>query len=179
MDKTLKKETVYSVTGILIIILYWLFYAWQETLANMGDYRYFSYQVHEIASIGTIIFPILTLIWLFLHIRHRIKNRSWKNGLLFVVVFLLFCGQAAFLHQHAKQISVSCIATVKEKPSDNCVIICSGEKEVKLFTIPAVVNLLQADGTEYCFLYDTYKDNSEEGTLCTVTTNISGKGRGE
>ena len=174
VSRNFSKRAVYSATGILIIILYWLFYAWQETLANMGDYRYFSYQLHEITHIGTFIFPILTLLWMFLHIRCMKQNRTWKNGLFFLsILFLLLCGQFGFLHQRSKLIAVSCIATVKEKPSDNCVVICCEEREIRLSTTPAVVNLLQTDGTEYCFLYDTYKDNREEGTLCTVVLNSS------
>ena len=174
VSQTLSKRAIYSAAGILIIILYWLFYTWMETLAKMGDYRYFNSRFYEVFPAGTLILPILTLLWLILHIRHMIKNKSWKNGLLLLAtLFFLLCGQFRFLYHESKLISMSCIATVKEKTSDDCVVIRCGNDEIRLSASPSVVNLLQADGTEYCFLYDTYKDNPKDGTLCHVVTDFS------
>jgi len=175
VSKTLSKRAVYSAAGILSILLYWLLYTWMERLANIGDYRYMNSRFYEIFPVGTLIFPLLTLLWLGLHIRRMIKNKSWKNGLLLLATLVfLSLGQFSHLHQQSNLISVTGIATVKEKLSADCIVICCGDREVTLSASPSIVNLLQTNGTEYCFLYNTYKDNRTEGTLCNVITNSNG-----
>lgn len=58
---SISKKAVYTATGILAVVLYWLIYVWQERLSMLGDYRYFSYGFHEVYGIGILIFPIFTI----------------------------------------------------------------------------------------------------------------------
>lgn len=166
---SISKKAVYTATGILAVVLYWLIYVWQERLSMLGDYRYFSYGFHEVYGIGILIFPTFTIGWLIIHAWKMKKNKTWKKGLLlFMVLLVLSIGQLGFLHRQSQRVTVTCLATVKEVVDEYHVVIQSGENEVLLMTDPMVVSLLKTDGTTYWLGYETYQDNLDEGNLFAV-----------
>lgn len=166
---SISKKTITAASTILVIILYWLVYVWQERLATLGDYRYFSYWMHEVYGIGYIVFPFLTLAWLIRHMWKMTKNKMWKKGIaLFLALLVLTTGQFCFLYKNSQKSTVTCIATVKEVVDDYHVIIEFGEREILLTTDPIVVSLLETDGTVYMFGYETYQNNKDEGYLFAV-----------
>ena len=61
---SISKWALGSAVGITAIVLYRLVYLWQDILAASGDYRNFSYGFHEVYTIGSLLVPVLTLIWL-------------------------------------------------------------------------------------------------------------------
>ena len=71
---SISKWALGSAVGITAIVLYRLVYLWQDILAASGDYRNFSYGFHEVYTIGSLLVPVLTLIWLAVLLRRTAKN---------------------------------------------------------------------------------------------------------
>ncbi len=175
-DKVLKdvslsisRKAVYTAVGIVGIILYWLIYIWQDSLAMFGDYRYFSYQFHELYGIGWLLVPIFTIGWLVVLVWKTIKYRTWKkNWGLLLVLCILFACQFGILHDYSQKVSVTALVTVQEVVDEYHVIINSGEGDVLLTVEPMVATLLETDGTMYLIGYEKYKDKPYEGRLFAV-----------
>lgn len=166
---SISRKTIYTAIGIVGIILYWLIYIWQDSLATFGDYRYFSYTFHEMYTIGYLLVPIFTIAWLISALWRMKKNRTWKKDLgLLLMLLILFTGQFGFWYDQSQKISFDSIVTVKEIVDEYHVKIECGEKVVLLTVEPMVSALLKTDGTKYFIGYESYKDKPYEGKLFAV-----------
>lgn len=168
MDVSLKisKSVIYKAVGVIAIILYWLIYIWQDKLAMLGDYRYFSYSFYEAYSFGYIIVPIYTIGWLLRYAYELKKNKSWKKGIAFLVVLLILVGgQFGYIHHLSQKVTVTSCTTVKEIIDEYHFIVEKDGEEVLLEANPTVITLLEADGTMYGFYYESSINNPNEGYL--------------
>lgn len=166
---SISRKAIYTAVGIMGIILYWLIYIWQDNLAMYGDYRYFSYQFHEMYTIGWILVPAFTIVWLIRHLRKMIKDNTWKKDLsLLLALCLLFTWQFGIWYDYSRRVSVTALVTVKEVVDDYHIIINAPKGEVLLTVEPMVAILFETDGTMYSLGYETYKDKPYEGKLFAV-----------
>lgn len=162
----ISKRAILSAAGVTAVVLYWLVYLWQAALSDVGDYRFLSYRFHEVYSIGYLLVPAVTLIWLIVLTVRCIKGRGWRvNAVLLVILVILTVGQLGYLHQQSQTVGVTCVAKVVEIPDAYHVIIETASGNVTLQSAPAITQLLETDGTQYVFTYRSQKDEPLEGKL--------------
>lgn len=163
------RQAALRAAGMAAIVLYWLVYLWQEALANVGNYRWFPYSFHEVYTLGYLLVPLLTLIWLATLLARSIRRRAWrKNGAMLAVLAVLLAAQGGYLWNQANLVHVTSWSQVVAVPDEYHIVIEGGEGQVTLSTTPLVANLVQTDGTIYGFSYDSRRDCLDEGRLTFV-----------
>lgn len=170
----IQKRSMKAALGIAGILLYWMVYFWQDTLSNQGNYRWFSYSFHEVYSIGYLLVPLVTAIWLFVLCISSLKDKAWrKNRILLFLLTLLFLLQAGYWQQRSQIVSIDAWTDVIEIPDEYHIVILDGEdQKVTLETIPIVTTLLRTNGTIYGFSYESKKSNPSEGVLHFIWDTI-------
>lgn len=162
----ISKRAILAAAGVTAIVLYWLVYFWQEAMADMGDYRFFSYRFHEVYGSGYLLVPLATAIWLIVLLSKTIKTGAWRrNVAMLLILALLTVGHAAFLYRQSQMVAVSCVSEVVEIPDQYHVVIETTKGYVTLETTPSVTKLLEMDGTRYQFVYNYDKRDWDEGVL--------------
>lgn len=162
----ISKRAVAAAVGVTAIVLYWIVYFWQDALANVGDYRYFTYRFHEIFTLGYLLVPVFTTIWLFTRLNRCRKTRAWrKNVAMLLILLLLTVGQWSYLHHQSQTSSVTCVSDVVEIVDNYHIVIETWQGNVTLKTTPSIIELLETDGTQYVFTYECHQSNPYEGTL--------------
>ena len=163
---TISKEAIGNTLGIIAIILYWPIYIWQENLSAVGDYRYFPYRLHEIFSMGLLLVPAITFIWLTtVLIRIRKKEVRRKNRILVISLAVLLIFQIGYVQKLSQLVNTAILTDVVDIPDDFHIVINKGEDTVTLSTTPLVTALIKTDGTRYGLDYDSYEDTPNEGKL--------------
>lgn len=166
MRRTAKRQLLLAAA----IVVYWLIYFLQEHLADLGDYRFFSYRFHEIYPIGGLLLPLAVTIWLVAVLVRTAREKDWrKNAVLLAVLLALTVGQAAIIRYERQSITVLTRAEVLEIPDDYHIIISHEGKTVTLNTSPLVPPLLKTDGTLYWFDYGTNRLHPARGILHRVS----------
>ncbi|MDD5931479.1 MAG: zf-HC2 domain-containing protein [Oscillospiraceae bacterium] len=166
---SISKWALGSAAGITAIVLYRLVYLWQDILAASGDYRNFSYGFHEVYTIGSLLVPVLTLIWLAVLLRRTAKKHAWrKNAALAAVLAVLLAGQAGYLYQQSRLVHTTCWTEVVDIPDACHIVIQSGEDTVTLESPPLVAPLLKTDGTVYGFYYERDRSTPDRGRLNAI-----------
>lgn len=152
--------------GAAAIVLYWLVYLWQEALADMGNYRWFPYSFHEVYTLGYLLVPLLTLVWLTVVLVRTVRRRTWRqNGAMLAVLAVLLAAQGGYLRDQASLVHTITWCQVMSVPDEYHIVIEGGEGQVTLSTTPLVANLVQTDGTVYGFSYDSRRDSPDQGQL--------------
>lgn len=165
----LGSRAVGTAAGVTAIVLYWLIYLWQDSLSNAGDYRYFSYGFHELYSVGMLLVPLATLVWLAVLLVRTAKGRRWKkNALLLAVLALLLAGQFGYQYRQSQLVHVTSWTEVLEVPDPYHIVVQSGEGTVTLETTPTVTALVRTDGTVYGFSYERDRRTPERGDLTGI-----------
>lgn len=165
---TINKKAIICSVGITVIILYWLVYFWQIELANYGIYKYFSYSVHEAYSIGYIVVPTITAIWLITVIIKTIKTKCLKkNSVLCTVLSILLFLQVWYLYDRSKIVYCDIWTEVVSIPDECHIVIDNGEMQITLETTPNITCLLKDDGTIYGFSYEI-KNGYSDGVLYRI-----------
>ena len=160
------RRAVYSALGVLAMVVFWLVFFWQERLADMGDYRYFSYRFHEMISIGIIIVPVAALVWLAALLLKTWKQKSLrKNGALLLVLLLLVSFHTGYFIRQQGNWSTSGLYEVVEVPDAYHIVIQRGDGLMTLEVSPMVANLVKTDGTAYMITYEWNERNPHEGVL--------------
>lgn len=163
---TISKRAIAAAAGVTAIVLYWLVYFWQEALASIGDYRYFSSGLHELYALGYALVPMLSVVWLIVLLRRAQKTKAWhKNAALLLILGLLTVGQIAVWHWQTQTRGMTCVSQVVEIPDQYHVVIETVHGNVTLETTPVVTELLRTDGTDYVFSYQYMKHTPLKGTL--------------
>lgn len=162
----ISKRAVLAAAGITAIVLYWIVFFCEDALASAGDYRYFSFRFHEVFSLGYLLVPVATTIWLLVRLYRCWKTCAWrKNAAILLLLLLLTAGQWNYMHYKSQTIHVNCTAHVVEIVDRYHIVIETWQGNVTLKTTPIIVSLLETDGTEYAFSYEYHKSNPNEGTL--------------
>jgi len=162
----ISKRAIAAAAGVTAIVLYWLVYVWQEALADVGDYRVFSYGFHEVYGSGYLFVPLATVFWLIALLLESKQTGAWRrNVAMLLILSVLTIGQFTVWYQQFQLVSVSCVAEVVEIPDSYHVVIKTAKGNVTLETIPTVTKLLETDGTQYQFVYYYDKRDWDEGVL--------------
>ena len=165
----ISKKALFGAFGIMLIVLYWLVYFCQDYLADRGDYRYFSYSFHEVYGLGTILVPIVTVVWMISVIVIAIRKRSWKKyAAVFVMLLILTGWQGKILYSQSKIVHVTCATQVAEFFDETHIGIYNGEILVTLEVPPMLMNLLWGPSYEYWFYYEADEDNPYHGKLVNI-----------
>ena len=152
------------------IVLYWIIYYIQDHLANLGDYRFFPFRLHEIYPLGGLILPSATAIWFIILLIRSSRKKDWqKNALLLAILLVLTLGQFGAVSYERQRICTLTRAEVLEIPDDFHIVIQHEGNTVTLNTSPLVPPLLKTDGTLYWFDYGTNRLHPTRGTLHRVS----------
>ena len=173
LRKTSKKrnrKAVMQSLGVLAIAAYWLVYLWAKSLADQANYRYFSWSFWEVFSAGTLIVPILTVLWLVVLAVQSVRKRTWKKTAAMIGILLVLCGaQFGYLHDRAQIVSVDSWTDVDSIPDEYHIVINGSEdSKIILETTPTVTRLVRTDGTIYGFSYEQKRDEPDQGVLLGV-----------
>lgn len=166
----INKKSMKFAIGITLIVIYWIVYFWQERLAEIGDYRYFSYGFSEIFPQGIICVPVATFIWLIALLIKTFKRKAWKKNAVPAIIlsFLLFAQAGIFVYL-SKGIGVSTITQVTEIPDEFHIVVKIGDNEYRtLETSPLVTPLIKDDGTRYLISYTYNSLTPTKGTLSSI-----------
>lgn len=160
------RRAVYSALGVLAMVVFWLVYFWQEGLADVGDYRYFSYRFHEMISTGILIVPTAALIWLLVLLHKTKKQKAWrKNGAMLLVLLLLVSFHTGYFWSRQGTWSTSGLYEVLEVPDDYHIVIRRGDGLMTLEVSPMVANLVKTDGTAYMLTFEWNERSPDAGVL--------------
>ena len=172
-------QAIRAAAGVTFIIVYWLVFFWEKFLADMGDYRYFSYSFHELISGGTIFVLLITAVWSGILLIQILKERSWrKNGLLLGVLLLLLLFQAGYFHDRSQTVSTTSFEgrVTEITDSSHIVMIPDSRNESRTISLevpPVVTPLLKMDGTTYTMTYEWRMTDPEHGHLLYIWDSTS------
>lgn len=162
----LSRRAVYSALGILAMVVFWLVFFWQEGLADVGDYRWFSYRFHEMISLGLIIVPSAALIWLLVLLHRTRKQKSWrKNSAMLLVLLLLVAFHTGYFWHQQGSWSTTALHPIQEVPDEYHIIIEFDNGPMVLEVSPMVANLVQTDGTVYLMTFEWNERSPNKGVL--------------
>ena len=162
------KRAVGAAAGVTAIVLYWLIYFWQDHLADWGDYRFFSYNFHEIwVGLGLMVVPAVTFLWLAAVLRRCIRQKTWrKNAVLLCALALIVSAQTAWFASQRDQWETHAAGTVEIVDEQHIRLKNKGEVVVELAVPPSVKNLLVEDTVVYNVVY-THQANDRHNDYGT------------
>lgn len=161
-------SAVLNVAGIAVIVLYWIIYAVMKPLANVGDYRYFSYSVWEVWSLGFLLMPALTVVWLAAIIIKSAKQRSWRKRLaMLLILTVLLAGQIGIEFVRSQETSTVTVGWI-DNVGEGSFIFNNGMSTKEISCSYEVTGLLKADGTMYVITYYSNRLSPGNGTLSTI-----------
>ncbi len=165
----INKKAVFRAFGITLIVIYWLVYFCQEYLADRGDYRYFSFSFCEVYGIGTIVIPIVTVVWMISIVVTAIRTKSWKKHIAFLLLLLVLNGwQGKLVYDQSRIVHVTCATQVAAFFDETHIGIYNGDIFVTLEVPPMLMNLLWGPSYGYWFSYETDMDNPYHGKLVNI-----------
>ena len=148
------KRTVAAAAGVTAIVIYWLLYFWQDHLADWGDYRFFSYALHEIWSAGIVVVPFGALIWLGVVLWRCIRYRTWhKNAVLLCALLLIVAWQTRWFLWAGDESLTATHATIEFVDDEHILLKNKGEKQIVLEVPPMVKGLLIENEVVYSISY--------------------------
>lgn len=166
----LSKRAVYSALGVLAVVIYWVVYFWQDYWSAMGDYRFFSYSFHEMYTIGLLIVPASTVIWLTALLVKSLRNRSWKKNLAMLMVLLvLVLGQTGYFIRRDGTWSSYSWTQIMDVPDNSHVVIRRADGTlITLETSVQVAHLVEEMGPVYQIGYEWNERSPGEGILTYI-----------
>lgn len=175
IKKTAREMTIRSMlsaAGVAAIIIYWVVYAWESSMADGGDFRYFSYSFHELWSGSMVLLvPFLTLAWLIVRFWMAKKQRAWRRSApMLILLAALFAGQIWYLSSWVQSSTTYSACTVLEVVDEYHIEVLMGIKHdgpvVTLEAAPSFVNLME-EGETYNISF-RHKGGLEDATLLYV-----------
>ena len=150
----ISKRAVGAAAGVTAIVLYWLIYFWQDHLAEWGDYRFFSYALHEIWSAGIVVVPFGALIWLGVLLWRCVRHKTWrKNAVLLCVLAVIVVWQARWFLWAGDEWLTATHATIEFVDDEHILLKNEGEKQIILEVPPMVKGLLIENEVVYSVSY--------------------------
>lgn len=166
----ISKRAVGAAAGVTAIVIYWLIYFWQDHLADWGDYRFFSYALHEIWSAGIVVVPFGALIWLGVVLWRCIRYRTWhKNAVLLCVLLLIVAWQTVWFASQREMASTSTWGTVEFVDDEHILLKNEGEKQIILEVPPMVKGLLIENEVVYSVSYTHRLNDYDDCELEYIT----------
>ena len=151
----ISKRTVGAAAGVTAIVIYWLIYFWQDHLADWGDYRFFSYNFHEIwVGLGLMVVPPIAFIWLGVLLWRCVRHRTWrKNAVLLCVLAVIVVWQTRWFLWAGDEWLTATHATIEFVDDEHILLKNEGEKQIILEVPPVVKGLLIENEVVYSISY--------------------------
>lgn len=169
MNKTAKR-----VIGILVMLLLWVFFIFQEEMAFYGIYSLINYSVHEISTFIPYLCMAVIFVWLIATIIRMIKKQADKNDKIFVVVLIAFLVMhMGFFYNQIQNATTTTVVTVESVDLQKGTITVSNETEYDNYTIELdapelVINMVEINDQKYIVTYQHKLENINEGKLSTI-----------
>lgn len=169
MNKTAKR-----VIGILVMLLLWVFFIFQEEMAFYGIYSLINYSVHEISTIIPYLCMAVIFVWLIATIIRMIKKQADKNDKIFVVILIAFLVMhMGFFYNQIQTATTTTVVTVESVDLQKGTITVSNETEYDNYTIELdapefVINMVEVNNQKYIVTYQHKLENTNEGKLSTI-----------
>lgn len=169
MNKTAKR-----IIGILVILLLWVFFIFQEEMAFYGIYSLVNYNVHEISTYIPYFCTAVIFIWIVVTIRRMIKKQSDKNDKIFVVVLIaLLAMHMGFFYNLMQTSTTTTVVTVESVNLQKGTITVSNETEydnniIELDAPELVINMVEIKDQKYIVTYQHKSEDINEGKLSTI-----------
>lgn len=169
MNKTAKR-----VIGILVMLLLWVFFIFQEEMAFYGIYSLINYSVHEISTFIPYLCMAVIFVWLIATIIRMIKKQADKNDKIFVVVLIAFLViHMGFFYNQIQNATTTSVVTVESVDLQKGTITVSNETEYDNYTIELdapelVINMVEINDQKYIVTYQHKLENINEGKLSTI-----------
>lgn len=169
MNKTAKR-----VIGILVMLLLWVFFIFQEEMAFYGIYSLINYSVHEISTFIPYLCMAVIFVWLIATIIRMIKKQADKNDKIFVVVLIAFLVMhMGFFYNQIQNATTTSVVTVESVDLQKGTITVSNETEYDNYTIELdapelVINMVEINDQKYIVTYQHKLENINEGKLSTI-----------
>ena len=167
------KRIIILLSGLCL----WVFYIFQEEMANYGIYTLVSYSLHEVASLIPILSVGITTAWAVYLLVCIVKKKSDQSDKIFVAVLLaLVILQGCYLHHVSNIYTTTALVTVESINEQQGVIVAvgvdgytdAGHKIVLKAPILAY-HMMETDGQTYYITYGHSKNNPTEGILYMVS----------
>lgn len=161
------------IMALLFGVCLWVFFIFQEEMANYGMYTLVTYSVHEIASFIPYLSIGLTAIWAIYLLIRLVKQKSQKSDKGFIAVLLaLVILQGCYLHHQAGICTSTLLVTVEsinEQQGEIVAVSVDGTGRRIVLKAPMLAyHLMETDGQTYCITYGHSKNNFTEGVLYMV-----------
>lgn len=169
MNKTAKR-----VIGILVMLLLWVFFIFQEEMAFYGIYSLINYSVHEISTFIPYLCMAVIFVWLIATIIRMIKKQADKNDKIFVVVLIAFLViHMGFFYNQIQNATTTTVVIVESVDLQKGTITVSNETEYDNYTIELdapelVINMVEINDQKYIVTYQHKLENINEGKLSTI-----------
>lgn len=167
MEKS-SRRTIALLSGIFL----WVFYIFQDEMANYGMYTVCSYRMHELASIIPFLCIGVTIGWSIYLVVRTLKKKSDKADKIFVMILLaLVLFQGCYIHQMYQLVSTAVVATVEsvDEQQEEIVIKVDSGQTVTLESPMLVNKMVETNGREYLVTYTWHKGKPSEGKLHMIS----------
>ena len=167
------KRIIILLSGLCL----WVFYIFQEEMANYGIYTLVSYSLHEIASLIPLLSAGMTTAWAVYLLVCIVKKKSDHSDKIFVAILLaLIILQGCYLHHVSNICTTTALVTVESINEQQGEIVAIGVngytaagRRVVLKAPMLAYNIMETDGQTYCITYGHNKNNPTEGILYMVS----------
>lgn len=171
--KKQSKRIIVILSGLCL----WIFFIFQEEMANYGIYTLVSYSLHEAASLIPFLSIGLTAAWAAYLLICVVKKTSDRSDKIFAAVFLaLVVLQGCYLHH----VSNACTSTafvmvesINERQGEVVAVGVDGYADAghrMVLKAPMLAcHMLETNGQTYLITYGHHKNNPTEGTLYMVS----------
>lgn len=169
MNKTAKR-----IIGILVILLLWVFFIFEEEMAFYGIYSLVNYNVHEISAYIPYLCMAVIFVWTVVTIIRMIKKQSDKNDKIFVVVLIaLLALHMGFFYNLTQTATTTTVVTVESVDLQKGIITASNETEednyiIELDAPELVINMVEIKDQKYIVTYQHKLENDNEGKLSAI-----------
>lgn len=142
------------IIALLVGVCLWIFYVFQEEMADFGLYTLFSYRVHEIASLIPLVSFAVTVIWSIRLLVRVAKGKADRaDKIFFGVLLLLALMQRDQIWKRATfSDAVATVESVDNRQGTMTVQI--GEEKTVILETPEIVRgMVETDGQKYLISY--------------------------
>lgn len=167
-----RKRIIILLSGLCL----WIFYIFQEEMANYGIYTLVNYSLHEMASLIPYLSIGLTTAWVIYLLTRIVKKKFDQSDKFFVAVLsALVILQGCYLHHVSNIYTTTILVTVESINEQQGEIVAVGVdgydgagRKIVLKTPMLAYNLMETDGQVYYITYGHHKNNPTEGILYMV-----------
>lgn len=166
------KRIIILLSGLCL----WIFFLFQEELANYGIYTLVNYSLHEAASLIPFLSIVLTAVWAASLLIGIAKKRLDQSDKIFAAVLAaLVILQGCYLHHASNTCTTTVFVTVESIDEQQGEIVAVGVDgyagagcQIVLKAPMLAYHMMETDGQTYYITYGHHKNNPAKGILYMV-----------